>query len=87
MSNSPDESSVLAALEAVKDPESGRSIVTMGQARDVKTTANSIELTLALTSHSSPLKGDVHKEASTILSGTFNGCSVKINMVSRSKLV
>lgn len=79
MSNSPDESSVLAALEAVKDPESGRSIVTMGQARDVKTTADSIELTLALTSHSSPLKGDVHQEATTILSNTFNGCSVKIN--------
>ncbi|MFC1759628.1 P-loop NTPase [Planctomycetota bacterium] len=79
MSNLPDESSVLATLEPLRDPESGRSIVTMGQARDVKASAESIELTLALTTHSLPLKRDVHDEATTLLSKAFDGCTIKIN--------
>ena len=79
MTNSPDEASVLSALESLKDPESGRSAVTMGQVRDVEVDGTSIELTLALTSHSLPLKSDVHDEAQSILSEAFEGCSVKVN--------
>ncbi|MCA9217995.1 MAG: Mrp/NBP35 family ATP-binding protein [Planctomycetales bacterium] len=79
MSNAPDNPSVLAALQALKDPESGRSVVTMEQVRDIKTTDNSIELTLALTTHSSPLHDDVREEARAILTDAFAGCSIQIN--------
>ena len=49
------ESAVRAALDDFKDPETGRSVVQMEQVRDLEVAPARIALTLALTTHSSPL--------------------------------
>src|ERR1700690_3491344 len=51
----PDQSAVMAVLDAFKDPETGRSAVQMGQLSDVQITADGLSLTLALTTHSAVL--------------------------------
>jgi ATP-binding protein involved in chromosome partitioning len=49
------ESAIQAVLSEFKDPETGRSVVDMGQVRDVRLDGDRLSLTLALTTHSAPL--------------------------------
>ncbi|HKD38401.1 MAG TPA: Mrp/NBP35 family ATP-binding protein [Pirellulales bacterium] len=49
------ESAVNAVLSEFKDPETGRSIVELGQVRDMRLQSDRLSLTLALTTHSAPL--------------------------------
>jgi ATP-binding protein involved in chromosome partitioning len=49
------EAAVQAVLSEFKDPETGRSIVEMGQVRDVRLAGDQLSLTLALSTHSAPL--------------------------------
>ncbi len=46
---------VEAALADFKDPETGRSVLQLGQLRDVEVTGHAVSLTLALSTHSAPL--------------------------------
>jgi ATP-binding protein involved in chromosome partitioning len=61
--------SVNAALKELRDPETGRDVITMGQVRDVSVdaAAGRATLTLELTSHSAPLRNDVVQEAEQLL--------------------
>lgn len=49
------ESALQAVLGEFKDPETGRSVVEMGQVRDVRLEGDRLSLTLALSTHSAPL--------------------------------
>ena len=53
----------LAALQAATrdfpDPETGRPAAEMGQLRDLKVSGNQASLTLALTTHSAPIAGEI----------------------------
>jgi ATP-binding protein involved in chromosome partitioning len=61
--------SVKTALKELRDPETGRDVVTMGQVRDIQVDsgAGRAAFTLELTSHSAPLKKDVLSEAEDLL--------------------
>ena len=50
-----DPAAVQAALKDFPDPETGRSIVQLEQLSDIKVNGSNVELTLGLTTHSSPL--------------------------------
>lgn len=47
------------ALQDCKDPETGRSLAEMEQIRDIEVSQDRVSLTIELTSHSAPLRGDV----------------------------
>jgi len=51
-----DKTTVKAVLEDFKDPETGRSIVKTEQVHDINVSGDQVSLTLALTSHSAPLR-------------------------------
>lgn len=59
MAISPVPEDIQAAIADFKDPETGRSVATLGQVRDVKV-GPPLELTLALTTHSAPIWDDVY---------------------------
>jgi len=53
------ENSVREALQDLKDPETGRSLVKLDQIRDIQITGGQVRLTVALTTHSAPLWDEV----------------------------
>jgi ATP-binding protein involved in chromosome partitioning len=57
-----DLSAVQQVLRECKDPELGRSVVDLGQTRDVQLSGNNLSLTLELTTHSAPIKDEVRDE-------------------------
>ncbi len=65
------ESDVRTALADLKDPESGRSALKLGQIRDIQITADRLSLTWALMSHSAPLWEDVRRDCQTLLQAKF----------------
>ena len=67
----PTAESVLAALSEFPDPETGREAVQQGQVRDVKVDDGRIRLTLALSTHSSPLRRAATAEAESLLRARF----------------
>jgi ATP-binding protein involved in chromosome partitioning len=69
----PTEADVWAALADFQDPETGRNAKQQGQLRDVVATADRVGVTLALTTHSAPLKDDVRREAEDLLRAKFPG--------------
>ncbi len=74
-------SAVMAALADFKDPESGRSAVQMEQVRDIKAGADSLTLTLGLTTHSAPLWHETKSEMETLLRKRFPQLkTVQINL-------
>ena len=81
MSNAPNETSVWKALESLKDPESGRSVVTMEQVHDVQIDNSTIHVKLGLTSHSAPLWNDVLSEANELLQSAFPEFDAKVERV------
>ncbi len=63
MSTSPlTPAAVEAALKNFADPETGRSALQLGQIRDIRVEGQNVALTLALTTHSAPLRDTVQKE-------------------------
>ena len=71
MSSAPSSADVLAALADFQDPETGRNAVQQGQIRDVAATADGLRLTLALTSHSAPLRAETNRELEQMLRAKF----------------
>lgn len=74
-----------AAVEKVlaefKDPETGRSVTQTQQIRDVQLAGEKLSLTLALTSHSAPIKNEMKERLSELLRRRFPGLSnVEINL-------
>jgi ATP-binding protein involved in chromosome partitioning len=72
MSENPiDQNAVQAALQDFKDPETGRDIVAMEQVRDVQLGDGRLSLTLALTTHSAPLREECRESLSALLAERF----------------
>src|SRR6476620_10964684 len=61
------EAEVQKVLAEVKDPETGRSVVQTQQVRDVQLVGEKLSLTLALTSHSAPIKNEMRDRLSELL--------------------
>ena len=68
-----DISAVHSALDKLKDPETGRSVVKMEQVRDVRIQGNDLKLTLALTTHVAPLWNETQRAAEELLRNRFPG--------------
>ncbi len=75
MSSVPTAADILAAVADFQDPETGRNAVQQGQIRDVESSADGVRLTLALTSHSAPLRAETNRELEQLLRGKFPGLS------------
>ena len=65
------EAAVRATMEDLKDPESGRSVVQMGQVSDIQITGDRVRLVLSLTTFSAPVWKDVKAEAEALLKRRF----------------
>ena len=65
------EAAVRAAMDDLKDPESGRSVVQMGQVSDIQISGGRLRLVLSLTTLTAPLWKDVKVEAETLLKRRF----------------
>ena len=61
------EAEVQKVLAEFKDPETGRSVVQTQQVRDVQLAGEKLSLTLALTSHSAPIKNEIRDRLSELL--------------------
>ena len=70
-----DISAVHAALDNLKDPETGRSVVKMEQVSNVRLQGDSLNVTLALTTHVAPLWNETQKAAEDLLRSQFPGLS------------
>jgi ATP-binding protein involved in chromosome partitioning len=73
MTPTPSESDVWAALAGFQDPETGRDAKQQGQLRDAVATPDRVGVTLALSTHSAPLKDDVRREVEQLLRSKFPG--------------
>jgi len=62
---------VMAALKEFRDPETGRDVAGQQQVRDVTVDGGALRLTLALTTHSSPLWEETKDELARFLRGRF----------------
>ncbi|QDU30014.1 Flagellum site-determining protein YlxH [Anatilimnocola aggregata] len=76
----------VAAVEKVlaefKDPETGRSVTQTQQARDVQVAGDKVTLTLALTSHSAPIKNEMKERLVELLRRRFPSLtSIDVNLV------
>src|SRR5688500_5582108 len=58
---------VLAALDNLRDPETGRSVVAMEQLHEINVDGNRVEVTLGLTSWASLLWEETRSEAEKLL--------------------
>ena len=66
-----DANAVRTALETIKDPETGRSVVTMDQVSDISVSDGQVSLTLGLTTHSAPLWDDTIADTKQLLESKF----------------
>ncbi len=64
-------SDIETALQEFKDPETGRSVVQTEQVRDIQVGDSSVSLTLALTTHSAPLRDDAKSSLEQLLRRRF----------------
>jgi ATP-binding protein involved in chromosome partitioning len=72
MANAPlDSASVAAALAALKDPETGRSLVKLNQLKDIQIDDGQLSLELALTTWAAPLWQDVQRAVEEALRASF----------------
>ena len=67
----PDVAAIKKTLETLKDPETGRSVVTMEQVHDIVAADGKISVKLGLTTHSAPLWNETIQEAETILKTAY----------------
>jgi ATP-binding protein involved in chromosome partitioning len=66
-----DQNAVQAALSDFADPETGRDVVAMQQVRDIRISDGRLSLTLALTTHSAPLREESRESLMALLSERF----------------
>lgn len=66
-----DETQVKQVLQALKDPETGRNVVELGQVQDVQVSPSEIKLSLGLTTHSAPLWKTTTAKAEELLRAAF----------------
>ncbi|MBN01278.1 MAG: ATP-binding protein [Planctomycetaceae bacterium] len=66
-----DANAVRTALDTIKDPETGRSVVAMGQVSDISVSGGQVSLTLGLTTHSAPLWDDTIADTKQLLESKF----------------
>ena len=75
-------SDAVAAIEAVlaefKDPETGRSIVQMGQASDIQVSGSDVSLKLGLTSWAAPIAADVQSALEQHLQSAFSEAAIHV---------
>lgn len=64
---------VTSALSDFADPETGRSALQQGQIKDIDVSGSNIALTLALSTHSAPLREATVAELQQLLRGKFPG--------------
>ena len=82
----PDLNAVNAVLADFSDPESGRSIVTMGQVRDVALSGGALQITLGLTTYMSPLWEETKTELIELLKARLPGLQeVSISLVEQRR--
>jgi ATP-binding protein involved in chromosome partitioning len=67
----PDREAVMSALKTIKDPETGRDVVSLEQVRDVQLADGRLSLTLALTSHSAPVWEETRQAVTALLAERF----------------
>jgi ATP-binding protein involved in chromosome partitioning len=78
----PSRSDVLAALEPLADPETGRSVVRMEQVGDVVASETNLDVKLGLTSYSAPLWNATRDEAAALLKRKFPSIvNIAVNIV------
>lgn len=80
----------LAAVEKVlaefKDPETGRSVMQTQQVRDVNLAGEKLSLTLALTSHSAPIKNEIRDRLAELLRRRIPSLyAVEINLATHER--
>lgn len=76
------EQAIRAALAAIKDPDLGRDIVTLGFVKDVVVQGNRVDLTIELTTPACPVKDQMKAEAEDILRG-LGAEEVNVTMTAR----
>jgi ATP-binding protein involved in chromosome partitioning len=81
-----DRESVEAILAELADPETGRSVVQMGQVRQIVVEGNHVEVKLGLTSWSAPLWEEVRDQARQLLAGRLPaGTEIDVEIVPHSR--
>ncbi len=81
-----DAQQVQQALEDFLDPETGRSVVTMGQLRDIAVDGDQITVTLALTTFCAPLWTDTQQAAVDQLKARLpHAASVRVQLVEHQR--
>jgi ATP-binding protein involved in chromosome partitioning len=78
MGADPTAAEVLAALSEIQDPETGRNAVQQGQLRDVTATGEAIGVTLALTTHSAPLRASAREEVEQTLRKKYPSYKIEV---------
>lgn len=77
-----DRALVLAALAKLSDPETGRSVVTMEQVKEVAASPDRVRVVLGLASHSAPLKEVFQATATKLLQEAVgSACAVEVSLV------
>src|SRR3954453_15680838 len=75
------EQDVLQALKGVKDPDLNRDLVDLGMIKDIRIGAESISLTVNLTTPACPLKAQIERSVRDALTGRLGGdLTYQINM-------
>ncbi len=71
---------VIAALEPVKDPEIGRSIVELQMVRDIDIAGDRVRVSIALTVAGCPLKEEITRRVTEALTGLDGVASVAVDL-------
>jgi ATP-binding protein involved in chromosome partitioning len=84
--SAPTVSQIEAALKDFKDPETGREASSMGQIRDIAVSGDRASLTLALTSHTSPIAQEVADRVADLVRTRVPGlATVQVNLASHER--
>jgi ATP-binding protein involved in chromosome partitioning len=73
-----DERSILEALKAVKDPEIGRDLVSLGMVKDLKVAAGRVSLTLELTTPACPLRDRIAQDVRSAIAKVVPGATIEL---------
>ncbi|MEZ6117423.1 MAG: Mrp/NBP35 family ATP-binding protein [Pirellulaceae bacterium] len=79
------EATVKQVLDKIQDPETGRGLVKMGQVPELVVTADQINATVALTTHSAPLWSDTMNEINQTLCDAFPTARIKVSRIIHSR--
>src|SRR5262245_62955567 len=77
------EAGVLAALRAVRDPDLGKDIVTLGFVKDLRICDGNVAFAIELTTPARPVKDQMRAQAEQVVRGVRGVREVKIDMTAR----